>query len=313
MKTMNEIQLSRIDLNLLVLFETVYTERHVASAAARLHVSPSAVSHGLRRLRQLFGDPLFLRTPKGVVPSARAEELNGPIADILGRVRGVMSSVTPFDAATSTRRFVLGLPDALAAVLLPPLIALLQREAPGIDLGIRHLLPQSGFDELETRASDLVVLPLDEDAPARFYSRALFDEEFVIAARRGHPFLKAPSLRSYCELCHVLVSVSGDSSGYIDQELAKKGISRRVALSVPHFMLALAALSDSDFVAAIPTTLMRAHAVRFKLASVKAPLPLRRWQVRIVAPAAAMPDGGLAWLFDAIERAAGSPRAARRR
>jgi hypothetical protein len=105
------------DLNLLVLFEAVFQAGHVGSAAARVHVSPSAVSHGLGRLRQLFDDPLFLRTPKGVVPTARASELAPPIADILARVRNVMGTVEPFDPATSTRRFTIGASDATSVVL----------------------------------------------------------------------------------------------------------------------------------------------------------------------------------------------------
>src|ERR671912_1998487 len=98
---LNEIDLSRTDLNLLVLFETVLKERHVGRAADRLNLTPSAVSHGLGRLRKLLNDPLFLRTPKGVVPTARATELAAPIADILARVRSVMATAAPFDPATA--------------------------------------------------------------------------------------------------------------------------------------------------------------------------------------------------------------------
>src|SRR5918997_6391986 len=105
---LKETDLSRVDLNLLVLFATVLEERHVGRAAARLNLSPSAVSHGLGRLRRLLKDPLFLRTPKGVVPTARATELAEPIAEILARVRNVVATAEPFDPATSTRRFTIG-------------------------------------------------------------------------------------------------------------------------------------------------------------------------------------------------------------
>src|SRR3954447_5327487 len=108
---LNKIDLSRADLNLLVLFEVVLAERNVGRAAQRLNLTPSAVSHGLGRLRRLLNDPLFLRTPKGVVPTARAMALAGPVADLLARARNVLASAAPFDAATSTRRFVIGAPD----------------------------------------------------------------------------------------------------------------------------------------------------------------------------------------------------------
>src|SRR5436190_23828643 len=108
---MNEINLARADLNLLALFEVIFSERHVGRAAARLNLTASAVSHGLGRLRQLLNDPLFLRTPKGVVPTARGIELAEPVAEILTRVRRVISTAEPFDPATSTRRFTIGAPD----------------------------------------------------------------------------------------------------------------------------------------------------------------------------------------------------------
>src|ERR687897_1064804 len=99
---LNDIDLSRTDLNLLVVFEVVLEERHVGRAADRLNLTPSAVSHGLRRLRKLLNDPLFLRTPKGVVPTARATELADPIAEILARIRNVVGTAEPFDPANST-------------------------------------------------------------------------------------------------------------------------------------------------------------------------------------------------------------------
>src|SRR5262245_45416250 len=112
---LNKIVLSRIDLNLLVVFHAVLEERHVARAAGRLNVTPSAVSHGLGRLRHLLNDPLFLRTPKGVVPTERALELGDPVAEVLARIGRVVASAVPFDPATTGRRFVIGAPDAVMA------------------------------------------------------------------------------------------------------------------------------------------------------------------------------------------------------
>nr|WP_260682786.1 LysR family transcriptional regulator [Rhizobium laguerreae] len=141
---LNQIDLSRIDLNLLVLFETVMEERHVGRSGQRLNLSPSAISHGLGRLRTLLGDPLFLKTPKGVVPTDRAEELAAPTADILARVRSVVATAEPFDPARSQRRFTIGAPDGVSSVFLPPLLDLLAKSAPGIAISIRQLLPRQG-------------------------------------------------------------------------------------------------------------------------------------------------------------------------
>src|SRR5262245_51647705 len=138
---LNKIPLSRIDLNLLVVFQAVLEEGHVARAAGRLNLTPSAVSHALGRLRHLLNDPLFLRTPKGVVPTARALELGAPVADILARVGRVMASAVPFDPTRSARRFVIGAPDAVMASTMAPLLRYLGTRAPYVDIGLIHLMP----------------------------------------------------------------------------------------------------------------------------------------------------------------------------
>jgi DNA-binding transcriptional LysR family regulator len=314
---LNEIDLSRADLNLLVLFEVVLKERHVGRAAEKLSLSPSAVSHGLSRLRRLFNDPLFLRTPKGVVPTARATELAEPIADVLARIRNVVSTAEPFDAATSRRRFTIGAPDAISAVLLPPFLAELRRTAPGIDISARQILPQgpnwqTAFAELEERRVDVVIVPELGDIPARFAAHTIGEEEFVIAMRAGHPFARTPTLERYCAMLHLVTSLSGDSSAYVDRILAGRGLSRRVALTVPNFMLAMALVAQTDFVAAMPRSFVAMHGMRFGVTSVEAPLPLDRFPIRLIAPKVAMMDAGIAWLFEAIAaawRTANAPRA----
>src|SRR5215471_3236994 len=138
---LNKIELSRIDLYLLVLFHAVLEERHVTRAASRLNLTPSAVSHGLGRLRHLLNDPLFLRTPKGVVPTARSVELGDRVAEILASVGSVISSAAPFDPATSRRRFVIGAPDAVMASVMAPLLECFGTTAPDIDIGLIHVMP----------------------------------------------------------------------------------------------------------------------------------------------------------------------------
>jgi len=302
---LNETDLSRTDLNLLVLFETVLKERHVARAAARLNLSASAVSHGLGRLRRLLNDPLFLRTPKGVVPTARATELAGPVSDILARVRSVVSTAEPFDAATSTRRFTLGAPDGVSAIVLPRLLAVLQRTAPGIDIGVRQILPtptrvwHAALSDLEARAMDIAIIPTD-DVPARFAERILFEEDFVIAMRKGHPFRARPTLERFCGMQHLVVSLTGDAHGFIDELLARRGHSRRIALTVPNFMFALAVLAETSLISALPRRFVAMHGRRFGIVSVEAPLALHRSRIRAIAPKVALMDAGLAWLFDTL-------------
>lgn len=306
---LHEIDLSRVDLNLLVLFEAVLEELHVGRAANRLNLSPSAVSHGLGRMRRLLNDPVFLRTPKGVTPTARALELAEPIAAILAGVRRVISTAEPFQPATSSRHFTIGAPDGVSAVFVPPLLAELQKTAPNLDLRIRQLLPDPGraaanpweaaLGELDSRALDIAVGPF-ETVPARFVEQPLYEEQFVIATRPGHPYASAPTLDGYCELKHVVVSLSGDAHGFVDDALAAIGRRRRVVLTVPNFFMALAFASETDFLTAVPGTFAAAYRERFGVVYSELPFPLPRSRIRAVAPKAAMADAGVAWLFNTL-------------
>lgn len=306
---LNEIDLSRTDLNLLVLFQTVLVERHVGRAAERLNLTPSAVSHGLGRLRRMMNDPLFLRTPRGVVPTARALVLAEPVAEILARTRQVLASATPFRAGTSTRRFVIGAPDGVSAVFLPGLLGVLARTAPAIDIGLRQVLPapvssseRAWLDvlaELEAQEMDIAVIPA-EPVGARFHARLVHEEDFVIAVRAGHPFAQAPTLKQYCALQHLVVSLTRDPVGFVDAALAGMGLKRRVALTVPNFAMALAVVADSDLAGAFPRRFLAMQGPRFGLVAVEPPLPLPRFRINAVVPKAALMDDGIAWLLGQI-------------
>jgi DNA-binding transcriptional LysR family regulator len=307
---LHETDLSRLDLNLLVLFDTIRRERHVGRAADRLNLSPSAVSHGLARLRRMFDDPLFLKTPKGVAPTARAEEMTPAVAEILTRIRAVMAGSAPFDPATSTRRFVIGAPDAVSAVILPPLMRTLHRTAPFIDLGLRQLLPDAGeprpdrawrgaFAALDARTIDLAVLPIAPNG-ARFAARILYSEDFVIAVRTDHPFLRQPSLDAYLSLGHVVVSADSDPQGFVDIAAAAEDRQRRIALTVPNFLMALAAVAGTELATAVPRRFADLHAGRFGLTTIAAPLPLPRFELHGTLPELALADRGTAWLLETL-------------
>lgn len=311
---LNEIDLSRTDLNLLVLFETVMRERHVGRAAERMNLSASAVSHGLGRLRRLLNDPLFLKTPKGVVPSARALALESPIADALARVRKVVSSAGPFDPATSGRRFTVGAPDGVSAVFLAPLLESIRREAPAVDVAVRQLLPVAGevaaerawriaFSDLESRAMDVAVIPSDE-VPVRFAVQTLYEESFVLGMRASHPLRRRLTMERYCAAEHMVVSLTGDPHGFVDEVLARAGHTRRVALTVPNFMFALAVLAQSDLICALPARFAAAHAERFGLVVAASPIPLGQFRLNVVTPEVAMMDAGVAWFVSQLMKSA---------
>lgn len=304
---LQQIDLSRADLNLLVLFEAVLEEGHVGRAAARLNLSPSAVSHGLSRLRRLLNDPLFLKTPRGVVPTARGAELAEPVRAILAQTRDLLSASEPFDPSRSRRRFSLGAPDGVSAVILAALLKDLRREAPGVDIGIRQLLPvpeetslarawMPTLGDLETRALDIAIIPTG-DVPARFTCRPLFKEDFVIVVRSGHPLAGRPTMADYLRVEHVVVSMSGDPNGFVDELLARDGLSRRIALTLPNFMFAMAVVADSDFACALPRRFADMFASRFGVVAVQPPFAMPSFQMFAVALESAMADPAVSWLM----------------
>jgi DNA-binding transcriptional LysR family regulator len=304
---LHKIDLSRVDLNLLVLFEVVFEERHVARAASRLHLSASAVSHGIGRLRRALSDPVFLKHPKGVVPTARATELAPAVADILARVRAVVGAALPFEPRQSTRQFCIGAPDAIATVVLPPVLTAVRRKAPGVVVNVTEVEPGATLAALDARTIDIACFPLEE-IPARFEARPLYDEDFVIAARSGHPLGKEPSLEQYAAAQHVLVSPTGSARGFMDDLLAEHGLARRIALTVPSFLWALTVIAGSDLVGTLPRTLVRVHGKRFGVTAIEPPLPFGATRVRVIATRAAMTDAGVAWLMDLLQREAPSAR-----
>ena len=247
-------------------------------------------------------DPLFLRHPKGVVPTDRARQLAGPVAEVLERARQVMSQAEAFDPAKSSRRFIIGAPDGASAVLLPPLLARLRREAPGIDLGVRNLVGR--FEEsltlLDGKSIDVALMPL-KDVPARFVTRVLYDEDFVLVTRKGNPLAKKVTLERYAAAPHLLVSVSGDPQGAVDLLLAKRKLTRRVVLTVSNFMQALAMVAESDLVVALPRHFVAKHASRYPVVGFEPPMPLMSSPILALAPQVATRDGGLLWLLDALE------------
>ena len=229
---------------------------------------------------------------------------------MLERARQVMSRAEAFDAAKSARRFMIGAPDGASAVLLPPLLARLRRDAPGIDLGVRNLVGR--FEESLPLLDDVALMPLKE-VPARFVTRVLYDEDFVLVTRKGNPLARRVTLERYAAAPHLLVSVSGDPHGAVDLLLAKRKLSRRVVLTVSNFLQALAMVAESDLVAALPRHFVAKHAGRYPVVSFEPPMPLMSSPILAVAPQVATRDGGLLWLLGAIEAAAREAREGRRK
>jgi DNA-binding transcriptional LysR family regulator len=295
------MNISSVNLNLLVAFQALLEERSVTRAARRSGVSQPAMSNSLAQLRALFGDRLFTRTAHGLEPTPRALALAAPLRDGLAKL-GELLDARPFDPRTATRRFVIAASDYVEFVLLPPLLERLRGAAPNLRLEIRpwglHEIPEG----LARGEIDLLIGYYDR-VPPNHAEQLLFEDEYVCVVRRRHPRVqKKLTLKSYLELDHVLVSQKSDSPGSVDRALAARGKQRRVAVRVSHFLLVPTLIARTDFVAALDRRAAEPFAKPLGLRLLEPPLPLPRGRVGQVWHTRVESDAGHRFLRDAIAR-----------
>lgn len=241
-----------LDLNLLKTLDALLDERSVTRAAARLSLTQPAVSGMLNRLRDYFEDPLFIRAPHGIVPTARAQALAAPVKRILAEIDLLLQPVT-FDPLTARLTFTIAATDYALRAVVVPFIAALKLRAPDIRVRVVPVEPERLFARLEQGSVDLALLT-PHTTPEELHSRALYDERYVCMMRADHPDAGAPlSLDRFCALEHVLVSYEGESfHGVTDDALADRGRERRVGLSVSSFLVLPEVLAISDMIAVVP-------------------------------------------------------------
>ncbi|MEZ4449177.1 MAG: LysR family transcriptional regulator [Nannocystaceae bacterium] len=266
--------LSRVNLNLLVALAALLDEQNVTRAAERLGVTQSAMSHTLRQLRELVGDPILVRGGRGMVLTPRAQALRAPLTLGLGELSRVIEGSLSWDPARASRRFRVAAGDYIGVRVLPPLIEVITREAPGVDLVVRPVEPRSAAVDLESGAIDVIITLTLDPAPG-LRRRALLGDDFACLARRDHPEIRGDlDLDTYCRLAHVLISLDGDGESVVDRALAALGRRRRVALRVPYFLAAPMVVARSDYILTAPANLCREFAEHFPLQVLRAPVVL---------------------------------------
>ncbi|WP_109479816.1 LysR family transcriptional regulator [Paraburkholderia sp. C35] len=250
--------LRRLDLNLLLTLDALLSEHNVTRAAARLNFSQPAVSVHLAKLREIFGDPLLLPGPRGVRPTARADELRQPLREALEALEQVVSPAQAFDPATATNIWRLAATDYSESTVLLPALGTLRAAAPATRLSVVEMKPTYIAKQAERGDIDLAFHTSDE-SPLGLHRRVLFTERYVLAGRENHPRLKRrPTLAQFCAFEHVIVSPDGGGfRGVTDEALAQVGLVRHVVLSVPHFLFMLSVLASTDLVAMVPERLAR--------------------------------------------------------
>jgi DNA-binding transcriptional LysR family regulator len=266
--------LSSLDLNLLLVLSTVLAEQSVARAAKRLHVTPSAVSNALARLRTALGDPLVVRKGRGIVPTPRAAEL----APIVGRAMGELEraiAAGPFDAASCTRTFTLAMADVGQVTRLPSIASALARQMPNARLRVVGIDALLSLGDLGSTEVDLHVGV--RAAGPGIYAEPLLDEPTVLVARKDHPLCaRRLTRRALGSLRHVGVEMA-PGRGFRDKvaaTYARARIERAVTLTVPTFAAAAAVAAATDLVATLPASLLTVQGRHLGLRTIVGPVPV---------------------------------------
>ena len=301
---MNRNDLRRLDLNLLIVFETLMHERSVTRAAEKLFLGQPAISAALARLRSLFDDPLFVRTGRSMEPTARAEEIFALLSPALDSISTAVSRAADFDPATSSAVFRVGLSDDVEFALLPALLRRLRAEAPGVVLVVRRanylLMPN-----LLASGEISVGVSYTEELPANAKRKTL---------RRSKPkLLRADSvpgplsLDDYCARPHALVSFAGDLNGFIDDQLLKMGRSRKVVLAVPQFNGLGTLLAGTDLLSVVPDYTAAALTAVGGLRAEDLPLETNSFEMSMAWRGAQDNDPAERWLRSRIQMFCGDP------
>jgi DNA-binding transcriptional LysR family regulator len=244
-----------MDLNLFPIFDAVMTERHVGRAAEKVGRTQPAVSNAIRRMRLQFNDPLFVRAPGGVRPTAKAEDIwreVGPALDVLHSTGGIWN----FDPSRIDGTLTIACTDFEATLFLKDILSIIQTAAPLVDIILRPGGNGPSQTDLITGAADIALgfLPM---VPSTIRSRLLLEDSMCACMRSGHPQADKPlTIENYAKANHLLVSPAGEPRGFMDEALQARGLARRVTLVVNHFHLIVDALQSSDMLATVSANLI---------------------------------------------------------
>jgi DNA-binding transcriptional LysR family regulator len=311
MDEFDQLQIRRVDGGLLLVFRELLLRRRATEAADRLGLSPSAISHSLARLRDLFGDPLFIRRSHGLEPTQKAIELGPRIDAVIGDIAAVLSGDAAFDPLRSRRRFRIACPEDFASLVGDRLVTALQTQAPRACVATRWAILERALRAVRRGEADLAI-GVFERVPTGFTAVTLYDDDYCVIAREGHPTVRgAVDAATYAKIGHVFV-------GNPDGALADEAPLDREAINATYGVLpgpelvrthayvtqretAMLIVAGSDVLADCPRRLAKRFAQRFGLQVIESPFPFpfRVQAVRRASP----PDPGVDWLLDRLREA----------
>lgn len=291
---MHDLNLRSVDLNLLPALDALLRLRHVTRAAEEVGLSQPAMSHMLGRLRDVLGDDLLVRGPSGLALTARAKELAPRVAAVLNAARGIYRPA-PFEIAKVQRVLHVVGCDLHSVLFGPDLMARICEEAPGIELSIENYT-RNVFRRLEDGSVDLVFADAETPLPPGAVSTAIGEDRYALVMREKHPAAsKKWTVADYGKWDSVVVSIFGDGQSDVDARLAKAGVVRRIGMSTPHFMAALAAVSATDMVANTSHVFASRYARVYRLLVRDTPFPEIRFTSTIIGSALRMNDPVIRW------------------
>lgn len=291
---MHEIDLRKVDLNLLVTFDVLMDERNVTRAAERLGRTQSAVSHALSRLRDQLGDPLMVKTGGGMAPSPFAESLVEEVRPILHSIQRVLTPPQPFDPATSKRTFRIAIAD-VAPSLIPDLMSILQREAPHTMLEWVTEEPQTPLEVAEGRVdiafvASAVVLPEGVD-------RAEAGElNWMTFARKDHPAIESWGASAWERWPHVVAGIGNRLQSPVTGPVGETPSKRTIAARVLNFSAVPPLLAQTDLLATLPAIVMDGALDRFGLCALPPPIPLKPFPHRFIWSTRFANDPAIRWI-----------------
>jgi DNA-binding transcriptional LysR family regulator len=299
MSSIHLMNLSAIDLNLLVALEALIAEAHVGRAARRIGRSQPAVSHSLQRLRELLSDPLLVRAGTKMELTPRALNLREPLAEALERVRGLLISES-FRPAASSRRFLMMMQDHLADLIMPRLVERIHAEAPDARLEVVPWESPASMGPERLRSIDLCISCSTAGIPG-FERTPLFTDTECVVLRRGHPHTrKMRDVRTFLEIGHVAVVSRGRTEDPVDAWLREEGVTRRIALVVPSYLQALHAVAATDLAAVVPLRLAQTLAECLSIVVVQPAIDPGSYQECLLYPLRRQRDPAALWLREIV-------------
>jgi DNA-binding transcriptional LysR family regulator len=305
------MNIARVDLNLLVYLDVLLRECNVTRAAEELGISQPAMSNSLRRLRDLFDDPLLVRTSDGMTPTDRALELQPLVRNVLAAAEIAVLPKTVFDASASDRIFRIMASDYTEVTLLPQLLSRLRREAPGIRLDI--MTPSDvSFHDVERGKVDMVINRFDT-LPQSFHQVHLWDDSFSCVMSATNPVIKNWNLDNYLSHKHVWVSKTGmgvgvgmspddvQRLGWVDEALGKLDAKREISVFTRHYQAALLLGEQEDLIVTIPSIAARTMANNNKVVILDPPFEIPRMRLKMVWSPLLQRDPGHKWLRQVIK------------